>query len=147
MAKSGVEAVRITLGWDQIEPSQGNYDFPTLDRLVKSAALHGLQVLFNVTETPRWASSRPNGDFWKAPPANPAVFGRHDACVRPALRPQRQLLGGEPDHPAGADPPLADLERGERALALGREALGAGLRHSCSSPPTRPSRAWTAAPP
>jgi Beta-galactosidase len=75
MAKSGVEAVRITLGWGDIEPSQGNYDFAALDRLVRPAALHKLQVLFNVTETPRWASSRPNSDFWKAPPANPAVFG------------------------------------------------------------------------
>lgn len=75
MAKSGVEAVRITLSWGDIEPAQGNYDFEALDRLVKSAALHKLQILFNVTETPKWASSRPNGDFWKAPPADPAVLG------------------------------------------------------------------------
>jgi hypothetical protein len=75
MARSGVEAVRVTLAWEDIEPKQGTYDYTTLDRLVKAAAAHRLQLLFNVTQTPLWASSRPNSDFWKAPPANPAVFG------------------------------------------------------------------------
>jgi hypothetical protein len=75
MARAGVESIRITLAWGDIEPSRGRYSFENVDRLVRAAAVHRLQLLFNVTETPRWASSRPNSDFWKAPPKNPGVLG------------------------------------------------------------------------
>jgi Beta-galactosidase len=74
MARSGVESIRITLGWEDIEPSKGNYAFASFDRLLRAAAVHRLQVLFNVTQTPKWASTRPNGDFWKAPPKDPGAF-------------------------------------------------------------------------
>lgn len=74
MARSGVESIRITMSWDDLEPSRGQYTFENVDRLVRAAASHRLQVLLNVTQTPKWASSRPNKDFWKAPPANPSVF-------------------------------------------------------------------------
>jgi len=35
----------------------------------------GVAVLFNITATPVWASSEPNGEFWNAPPSDPATFG------------------------------------------------------------------------
>lgn len=75
MARSGVESVRLTFGWDQLEPTNANFDFTTADKLMRAASSHHLQILINVTATPLWASSKPNGDFWRAPPKNPGDFG------------------------------------------------------------------------
>ncbi|MEA2400311.1 MAG: polysaccharide biosynthesis protein PslG [Thermoleophilaceae bacterium] len=75
MARSGVEAVRLTFAWEDLESSKGNYNYGTVDRLVRAAAAHRLQVLLNVTQTPRWATSKPDGDWWRAPPKDPQTFG------------------------------------------------------------------------
>ena len=75
MASSGVESVRITLAWEDLEPTRGQYVFTNVDRLLRAASAHQLQLLFNVTQTPHWASSRPNAEFWRAPPTDPAAFG------------------------------------------------------------------------
>jgi polysaccharide biosynthesis protein PslG len=69
MARSGVESVRITLAWEDLEPATGSYDLTHTDRLVRAASAHGLQVLLNITGTPRWASLRSNSDdFFRHPP-------------------------------------------------------------------------------
>ncbi len=76
MASSGVESVRVTQAWDQLEPSKGRYTFEQFDRNVKAAATHGLEVLFNITATPRWASSRPRSrDWFRAAPKDPTAYG------------------------------------------------------------------------
>lgn len=69
MARSGVESVRVTLAWEALEPQKGRFVYTNLDRLVRTAANHRLQVILNVTATPRWASSRPSSpDFHRSPP-------------------------------------------------------------------------------
>jgi hypothetical protein len=76
MARSGVESVRVTLAWEQVEPRQGTYVFSNTDRLVKAAANHGLTLILNVTQSPFWATSRPNNPEWQRyPPRNLAVMG------------------------------------------------------------------------
>ena len=42
MASSGVESVRLTLDWWEIEPVQGSYNLARPDALVAAAARHGL---------------------------------------------------------------------------------------------------------
>jgi len=59
MASSGVESVRTAFTWENMEPSQGVYDFSRTDRVVAAAARHGLDVLPIVLHTPVWASSEP----------------------------------------------------------------------------------------
>jgi hypothetical protein len=72
MASSGVEAIRITLAWEDLEPAPGAYNFARLDRLVAAAARHRVVVLVNTTATPQWASTRPNSaEFWRLPPSDP----------------------------------------------------------------------------
>lgn len=76
MARSGVESVRLALAWEDLELSQGRYRFGNVDRLLRVASAHRLQVLFNVTATPLWATSKPKSpDWFRAPPKNPQVFG------------------------------------------------------------------------
>jgi hypothetical protein len=76
MAQSGVESVRVTRAWNELNPAQGTFRFTTLDRLVAAAALHGIDVIVNVTATPRWAAENPgNRDYWRLPPRDNALYG------------------------------------------------------------------------
>jgi len=47
-------------GWAQINTSDGAYDWTTLDSFVAAAPAHGVDLLYNLSRTPTWASSNPN---------------------------------------------------------------------------------------
>jgi hypothetical protein len=80
MARSGVETVRMQFTWPGIERAPGVYDWANSDRLVASAARHGLNVLANVWTTPQWVSSNPDHPvFWRYPPRDP---GRYAELMR-----------------------------------------------------------------
>lgn len=84
MARSGVETVRMTLDWAELEPRPGAYDFVTLDRVVATAARHRIAVLANVTATPRWASTQPSSpEYWRHPPKS---SGRYAALMGQLVR-------------------------------------------------------------
>jgi polysaccharide biosynthesis protein PslG len=75
MASSGVESLRVTLAWPDLEPTSGAYDFAVFDRVLAAAARHGIAVLVNVTQTAPWASERPNdAEAWRLPPRDPNTF-------------------------------------------------------------------------
>ena len=78
MARSGVESVRLALPWTSLEPQQGRFDFSNSDRLMASAARHGLTVLANVWGTPQWASSQPSLStypfYYSRAPRSPQLF-------------------------------------------------------------------------
>jgi hypothetical protein len=74
MARSGVESIRVTFAWEDLEPTAGAYNFTQLDRLVAGAARHRLAVVVNVTGTPQWASDQPAAEFWRLPPRNPNLY-------------------------------------------------------------------------
>jgi hypothetical protein len=77
MSRSGVESLRITIGWDNLEPAPGAYNYMPLDRFVGATARHGLRLLVNISASPRWASERPDGpEFWRYGPRDPGTFGR-----------------------------------------------------------------------
>jgi polysaccharide biosynthesis protein PslG len=68
MAQSGVESGRLIVRWETLEPARGVYTWEVLDRFAAVAAAHGLSLLPNVTQTPRWASERPDDpEFWRWP--------------------------------------------------------------------------------
>ena len=56
MASSGVESLRATIGWGQIEPARGTYNWSVIDRLVLTAARHRIRFLVNISASPAWAS-------------------------------------------------------------------------------------------
>jgi len=74
MARSGVESARVTFAWEDIESAQGQYNLVRLDRLVSSAARHGINVTINMTATPVWASDQPTGNWWRLPPRDPNLY-------------------------------------------------------------------------
>ncbi len=64
-------------GFDAANPNDPAYNWATLDRVVGSAAAHGLKVLVSIsTPIPYWASSDPakQNDVWEPKPAEFAAF-------------------------------------------------------------------------
>jgi hypothetical protein len=47
------------VGWAQLEPKNGQWDFTRLDRYVAMAGLTKVDILLPLAMTPRWASARP----------------------------------------------------------------------------------------
>jgi hypothetical protein len=60
--------------WAQLEPQKGDWDWRMLDRTVDLAESHGVEVLYTMGRSPRWASARPNerGRNPNAPPGGMA---------------------------------------------------------------------------
>jgi hypothetical protein len=97
MARSGVETVRVPVGWYLAQPyrtaadvpqaKRGQYvpgpggvptSFAKTDAAVRTTAQAGLQMLPVIFRTPRWASSKPNDHFFYGyMPANPETFANY----------------------------------------------------------------------
>jgi Beta-galactosidase len=100
MARSGVESVRVSRAWADIEPAPGAYQLGELDRIVAAAARHRLQVIVNVTRTPRWAATNPSDpDYWRLPPADYGTFGRMMAQLVRRYGPAGSLWAQNPSVP------------------------------------------------
>ncbi len=100
MARSGVESVRVSRAWADLEPAPGGYDLRELDRVVAAAARHRLEVIVNVTRTPRWAAANPSDpDYWRLPPADNGTFGRMMAQLVRRYGPAGTLWSQNPSVP------------------------------------------------
>lgn len=47
------------VGWNQLEPEKGKWNWSKLDRYVELAQLHNKEIVLPLGLTPRWASARP----------------------------------------------------------------------------------------
>ena len=100
MARSGVESVRIVFAWEELEPQPGAYDFTAIDRLVATAARHGLASVVNVTATPRWASIQASSEeYWRFPPSSPQPFAEHMRQLVLRYGPRGSLWAQNPSLP------------------------------------------------
>ena len=75
MRAAGVDTLRVSIGWDEIEPERGAFDFTFWDAFVRMAVdEYGLRLLPYVAYTPRWSVSKVvgdatlEGDSWRLPP-------------------------------------------------------------------------------
>jgi hypothetical protein len=64
----GVHTLRVSLGWDELEPAPDRYEFSFWDAFVELADSYGITLLPYVAYTPRWNSSGGESDFWRTPP-------------------------------------------------------------------------------
>src|SRR5215210_2635045 len=53
MARSGVESLRTTISWGNLEPVPGSYAWATLDRLVGASARRGIRFFPNISTSPQ----------------------------------------------------------------------------------------------
>jgi len=74
----GIQYLRQTFRWNEIEPRRGHFDWAETDRIMAAAQRHGLRVLAVLHTTPEWArlpsgsEDRPANET--QPPADPADF-------------------------------------------------------------------------
>src|SRR5690606_40299749 len=60
--------------WEDVEPTQGQYDWGMLDVTLELADEYDIMVMASILDTPDWARE-PGADLRKeGPPANPQVF-------------------------------------------------------------------------
>ncbi len=55
----GVAVVRVQLPWQLVEPEAGRLDWDAADRVVETAAAHGIEVLFMLRSMSAWGTVRP----------------------------------------------------------------------------------------
>jgi hypothetical protein len=69
----GLDAVRVTLRWHEMEPRSGRYRWKRSDKLLRALKARGLRPIVTLWGTPRWANGRqlPN-----VAPRDPAHFER-----------------------------------------------------------------------
>lgn len=73
--EAGVRVLRVSIGWDGLEPARGQYDWGFWDAFVDIAVRqHGIRLVPYVAYTPRWISTGGASDYWKSPPRDVGEF-------------------------------------------------------------------------
>jgi hypothetical protein len=99
----GARVLRVSFGWDAMEPTRGVYDWTFWDDFVRLATEeYGLRLIPYVCYTPKWAAEDAGENSWRSPPKDPADFARFMSALvaryRHAIRSWE--LWNEPDNPA-----------------------------------------------
>jgi hypothetical protein len=106
----GLDIVRVTLNWHEMERTEGRYDWRRSDRLLNALRAGGLDVVATIWGTPVWAG---NGLPNSAPlrPADLQRFARVVATRYPFVR--HWTLWNEPNKPLWLNPvsPRAYVQR------------------------------------
>jgi hypothetical protein len=78
ISEAGIKWLRKDFYWDEIEPSQGCFDFSKYDKIVTRAEAYGIELLPILDYCARWATSDPNGpsdiDADKYPPKEMSYY-------------------------------------------------------------------------
>jgi hypothetical protein len=95
MTSAGVQSWRVEFSWDQIEGTQGAYDWTAGDRKVLAAARAGIDVLGLALRAPRWANGGSPDPF--VPPKDPATFAAYLKALVGRYGPQGSLWAEHPE--------------------------------------------------
>jgi polysaccharide biosynthesis protein PslG len=97
MRELGIDVLRCSIGWDDYEPFQGEYDFTWLKEFVRLAARHGIKLRPYIGYTPRWAAAEGSADGkeWNNPPADYQTWYRFVYQLAYALRDYPNVLSYE----------------------------------------------------
>jgi len=101
LRRLGISTLRVSLGWDAIEPERDRYDFEFWDAFVDLAVReYHLTLIPYVAYTPAWNSDGGAADYWKTPPREPAEFAQLMGLLarRYAGRIHSWELWNEPDN-------------------------------------------------
>jgi hypothetical protein len=92
----GIPVWRGSFGWDDYEPSSGNFDFDWLERFVALADSMGISLRPYLAYTPDWAAKRGRDEHaWNDPPRRAGDWVRFTGALATRLEPYRNLLSYE----------------------------------------------------
>ncbi len=78
VADAGIAWIRIDFAWCDLEATQGNWDFASMDRVVNEASSNGSRILGIMGAAPSWANG---GRAWNYPPTNMDAWRNYVATV------------------------------------------------------------------
>ena len=76
LARAGVRVLRVSFGWDDLEPERDRYDFAPVDQVLRFANEFGVRLIPYVCYTPAWLAppdAAPN-DIYRTPPTDVGEF-------------------------------------------------------------------------
>jgi hypothetical protein len=120
---AGLDVLRVSIGWDDVEPEDDRFVFTFWDEVVRLAEAHHVRLIPYVAYTPAWSVQGQPRDAWRQPPTDPGQF--EQVMERLARRYRGRIrsweLWNEPDN--------ADYWRGTAAAYAGLLVRGAaGVR-------------------
>ncbi|HLV22175.1 MAG TPA: beta-galactosidase [Polyangiaceae bacterium] len=84
--KLGARVLRVSFGWDDLEPERGRYDWSSSDQMVALAEQYGVELIPYVCYTPAWAATDPGPDFWRSPPRDENAFAEFMSALASRYR-------------------------------------------------------------
>lgn len=102
LANAGVRVLRVSFGWDDLEPARDEYDFRPVDQLLRVASEFGVRLIPYVCYTPPWLAppdTKPS-DIYRTPPTELAEFEQLMELLSSKYRGRFQSweLWNEPDN-------------------------------------------------
>jgi hypothetical protein len=122
---AGVHLLRVSIGWDGVEPERDHYDLAFWDAFMEEMMAAGIRIIPYVAYTPRWNAERKGADSWKRPPVDLGQFTEVMALLAGRFRGRVASweIWNEPDNPdfwlGTADDYAALLIAGARGVKAG----------------------------
>jgi hypothetical protein len=91
----GVEVVRYTLDWRELEPRRGDFDWRSSDEVLRALHAKGIAPVVTLWATPRWANGGRSANWAPTSKWTFAAFAREAAKRYPFVR--RWLVWNEPN--------------------------------------------------
>jgi hypothetical protein len=98
----GLDAVRVTLRWDQIDTTPGSFRWGRADRLLRALHARGLDPVVTLFGTPGWANGGAGPNVAPSSGVDFASFAREAALRYPFVR--RWVMWNEPNKPLWLKP-------------------------------------------
>lgn len=102
LARAGVHVLRVSFGWDDLEPQRDHYDFSPVDRVLPVAEELGIRLIPYVCYTPTWlaAEGAQASDVYRSPPTDVHEFEEIMQLLAARYRGRLQTweLWNEPDN-------------------------------------------------
>jgi hypothetical protein len=76
VAAAGLGVLRVSMGWDDLEPQKDHYVFDFWDQVVRLAEERHIRLIPYVAYTPAWNAEGHFEDFWRRPPRDVGEFGQ-----------------------------------------------------------------------
>ncbi len=92
----GVDLVRYTVNWHEVEKTRGNRDWAQTDRILNGLRAHGISAVVTIWGTPRWANGGRSANW---APTKASSFANFAAAAAKRYRGQVQkwLIWNEPN--------------------------------------------------
>ena len=107
LERLGVDIVRVTLHWNAIEPSRGQFDWERSDALLSAIRSGGLTPLVTLWGTPSWANGGRSAAWAPTSPKTFAAFAGAAAARYPWIR--HWLIWNEPNQSRWLRPTSASI--------------------------------------